>query len=204
MVMVEQNEERLVELLAGIAQKRHEDFELFYRITVAKVLSFAHRVLGEQHAAEDCAAEVFLQVWKNASHYSQERGTPSAWLMVMCRTRAIDRLRRSKKSALSTVPRGKEGDDFEFETLTPEAVLEAFQGETKLYLALEKLNSMQQQMIGLAFFKGLSHAEIASRTGLPLGTVKSNIRRGLISIRESLQLDRTQLEGMSYGTLAKA
>ena len=200
--MTEQDEGLLAKLLAGIGRGSRADFESFYRLTVKKVLGLSRRILGEQQSAEDCAADVFLQVWKGAKDYSLLRGNPSAWLMVMCRTRAIDQLRRVANSARLADAFGADQESLGLAEVTPEMVASAFQAGTRLHDALSGLSRVQHQLIGLAFFKNLSHAEISTHTGLPLGTVKSHIRRGINAIRSSLESDGTRIEDMLHASQA--
>ena len=167
-----------------------------------KVLGLSRRILGEQQSAEDCAADVFLQVWKGAKDYSLLRGNPSAWLMVMCRTRAIDQLRRVANKARLADALGAGQESLGLAEVTPEMVASAFQAGTRLHDALSGLSRVQHQLIGLAFFKNLSHAEISTQTGLPLGTVKSHIRRGINAIRSSLESDGTRIEDMLHASQA--
>ncbi len=144
------------------------------------VYSVALRVLKDPGHAEDVMQEIFFQVWKNPTRFVQGRGSLGAWLAVVTRNRAIDSLRRRKPtdSVDDVVLTSKTNLASEVERNT---IME------KVRAVLENLPSEQQKSVALAFFEGLSHAEIAARTGDPLGTVKTRIRLALISLRKAIQ-----------------
>jgi len=153
--------------------------ELFDRYGTM-VYSIALRVLKDPGNAEDVMQEIFFQVWENPKMFVQGRGSLGAWLAVVARNRAIDALRRRKPS-----------DPVEDVVLTSKTNLasevERNSMMEKVRVILNGLPSEQQRSVELAFFDGLSHSEIASQTGDPLGTVKTRIRSALISVRKALQ-----------------
>lgn len=143
------------------------------------VYSIALRVLGEPAAAEDVMQEVFIQVWQNPQKFVAERGSLAGWLAVVARNRAVDVLRRRKPT-----------DPVEEVVLAARTNL-AQEAEhhmmiDRIRVHLESLPPDQQHSLNLAFFEGLSHSEIAARTGAPLGTVKTRIRTALLSLREAV------------------
>ncbi len=149
------------------------------------VYSLALRVLRDQGDAEDIVQEVFSQVWRQAGKYDRGRGSVIAWLLTLTRSRAIDRLRGRKsrpepigdESLLSDLAAGGPSAD---EQLT-------WAGHaTRIRTALDGISTLQRAAIELAFFEGLTHAEIAERLELPLGTVKTRIRQGLLTLRDRL------------------
>lgn len=144
------------------------------------VYSVALRVLKDPGAAEDVMQDVFFHLWENPNAFVTGRGSLGAWLMVVARNRAIDALRRRKPS-----------DSVEDVVLAANTNL-ASEAERntimdKVRIVLNGLPADQQKSLELAFFEGLSHSEIAARTGDPLGTVKTRIRSALISVRKALQ-----------------
>jgi RNA polymerase sigma-70 factor (ECF subfamily) len=127
-------------------------------------------------------------VWQTASNFDASRGKPIAWLLTICRSRALDHLRRRDPAETHAEPetlvgdRQTGGDD-------PQDLLLACERNRRLHSALERLTPTQRQLIALAFFRGLTHQEIAASARMPLGTVKTDIRRALTTLRESLQGD---------------
>ena len=136
-------------------------------------------------AAEDVAAETYLQVWRDASRYEPARGKVLAWLLTICRSRAIDSIRRRDEAQTSPDPdqlRSEESGSAE----DPQDMLLLAERDSALHLALAELNAFQRQLLSLAFFRGLTHEEIAAHTRLPLGSVKTHIRKALRHLRTRL------------------
>jgi RNA polymerase sigma-70 factor (ECF subfamily) len=152
------------------------------------VYSLALRILGDEGDAEEVTQDVFAQAWRRAGQYDQTRGTVAAWLLVMARTRAIDRFR-----ARSVRPEGRVQDDDgltlqQLPTTSPDAASEMMAAERghRVRQALEALPFLQRVAIELAYFEGLSQREIAERLEQPLGTVKTRMRLGLLKLRDAL------------------
>jgi RNA polymerase sigma-70 factor (ECF subfamily) len=144
------------------------------------VYSVALRVLRDPAQAEDVMQEIFFQVWKSPQSFVQVRGSLGAWLAVVARNRAIDSLRRRKPT------------DSVDDVILPAAGNLASEVERnsmmeKVRTVLKDLPQEQQKTLELAFFEGMSHSEIAARTGDALGTVKTRIRSALISLRKGIQ-----------------
>ena len=149
------------------------------------VFALALRVLRDRGEAEEVLVDVFLQVWRTASRYDSGRGSVSAWLMTLARTRAIDRLRARPRAATTTLE--PETDTRAAAGATgPEEAMEQVLRRRRVTEALATLNEPQRRAIAMAYFGGFSHAEIASSLGEPLGTIKSRIRHGLMALRDSL------------------
>lgn len=144
------------------------------------IFSVAMRVLRDAGNAEDVVQEVFIQLWENPRMFQAGRGSLGAWLLVVARNRAVDLLRRRRPtdSVDEVVLAG--GTD---------VALEAERNATmeKVRRALDDLPREQRQSVEMAFFEGLTHSEIAARTGDPLGTVKTRIRSALTGIRKAFQ-----------------
>jgi len=156
-----------------------------YEATLSRVYGLVLRLVRRPQLAEEVAEEVFFQVWRQAPRFDAERGRPLTWLLGMARSRAIDAIRREarfqheeldEESVPLSAPTTESGDE----------LLAVAQGHAELHRALLLLKPQPRQLVALAFFNGLSHEEIASQTRLPLGTVKSQIRRALITLRETL------------------
>ena len=168
------------ELLNGLKARNQQAMaDLFDRYS-GLVYSVALRVVGDTGQAEDIMQEIFFQLWKSPDAFSQSRGSLPAWLAVVARNRAVDILRRRKPSdpVEDVVLASHTNLASEVERNT---IMERVRG------ALSGLPSEQQRSVELAFFEGLSHSEIAARTGDPLGTVKTRIRSALMSLRKAVQ-----------------
>jgi RNA polymerase sigma factor (sigma-70 family) len=131
------------------------------------------------------AEDVYVQVWHSAASYDPQRGTPLCWALTICRSRALDALRRADKAILDPDPTQRLDAVAQ---LVPglQDLLQASQDHAALHAALTRLQPIQRQFLGLAFFRGLTHAEIAAAAQLPLGTIKSLIRRALMTLRQEL------------------
>lgn len=149
------------------------------------IYSLALRILGDATEAEDIVQEVFSQAWKQAARYSASRGAVGAWLLTLARSRAIDRLRAKRarpgevsdeRVAAQLVDAGPPVDSL---VLTSEQV-------ARVRAALDELPLLQRAAIELAYYEGLTHAEIADRLEQPLGTVKTRIRLAMLKLRDVL------------------
>lgn len=154
------------------------------------LLALARRIVGRQEEAEDIVQEVLLQAWRQAGRYDPRRSSVSTWLVLITRSRAIDRLRsrrvseRTAQAAHEEAPREDE---------SPEAMGNVLHRERRLRLRAElaKLPPEQRQVLELAFFRGLTQSEISNDTGIPLGTVKT---RTLLAMRKLRRALSTELE----------
>jgi RNA polymerase sigma-70 factor (ECF subfamily) len=144
------------------------------------VYSVALRILKDTGYAEDVMQEIFFQIWRNSDSFVQGRGSLGAWLVVVARNRSIDMLRRRKPTdSVDDVVLASKYN------LASEAEHSALM--EKVRNILQGLPAEQQRSMELAFFEGLSHSEIAEKTGDPLGTVKTRIRLALITLRKAIQ-----------------
>ena len=142
------------------------------------VYGVALRVLGDTTAAEDVLQEVFLQLWRNPGAFDAERGRLAPWLAVIARNRAIDLLRkRPMEEDIDELPIAT-SVDLE-ETANQRLAVE------KVRSAMQALPPEQRQALEMAFFEGLTHTEIAGKTGEPLGTIKTRIRSALLALRKT-------------------
>jgi RNA polymerase sigma-70 factor (ECF subfamily) len=155
-----------------------------YDATVGRVYARALRITGNSADAEEVTCDVYQQVWQNAKKFDPQRGSPLQWLMVIARSRALDcsRRTRAQREALHVATGLYESDS------GPNAddVLYHYDMVPILRATLLQLSSVQARMIGLAFFDGLSHREIAQAAHMPLGTVKSHLCRALLVLRKAL------------------
>lgn len=146
------------------------------------VLGVLTKLLHRRELAEEILQETFFQAWKQADRYRPERATPRAWLLMLARARAIDRIRSrsSRRKREETVAAPVDVD------AVGTRRLETSETRTDVANALEILPEEQRRSIELAFYRGLTHTEIASELELPLGTVKSRIALGMRKMREAL------------------
>lgn len=150
------------------------------------VYSLAFRIVGDPPEAEEIVQDVFAQAWRQAERYDTSRGVVVAWLLMIARSRAIDRV-RSRRGLPPLAPDGEKGlasmadpaEGPELQTLSMEQV-------RNLKRALETLPLQQRMAIQLAFYEGLTHVEIAERLEEPLGTVKTRIRLGLLKLKSAV------------------
>jgi len=177
--------------LAAIAQQDESALAALYDATVGRVYGLALRIVRKPEAAEEVVADVYLQVWRKAAQYDVARGRALTWLLTICHSRALDQLRRRDEAETHPEPETLRADLHEGDN-DPLDLLQAIENQSAIYAALETLNPIQRQLIALAFFKGLSHQEAAEQSGLPLGTVKTHIRRALEQLRLAL---KTEFDG---------
>lgn len=166
---------RLTRVEGGDQQAMTELFDQYSGM----VYSVALRVLKDPGQAEDVMQEIFFQVWRNPEAFVSGRGSLGAWLAVMARNRAIDSLRKRRPTdSVDDVVLASNSD------LGSE--VERNRMMEKVRGVLKDLPMEQQKSVELAFFEGLTHSEIAARTGDPLGTVKTRIRSALITLRKAI------------------
>lgn len=172
------NESALVaRIRAGDEQAMAVVFDLYSPV----VYSVALRILQNAAAAEDVLQEVFVQLWRNPGAFDSARGQLTTWLAAVTRNRAIDVLRK----------RRPEDDISDFVISGVADVFEQTQTEllmSKVRTALDGMAAEQRTLLEMAYFEGLTHSEIATRTGEPLGTVKTRIRSGLSFLRKQFAL----------------
>lgn len=175
----------LVKLLEGIRKQDQAALSRFYDLTVSRVYSIAFRIVRVTEMAEEVVSDVYMQAWRDAHRYDPSRGRVLGWLLIMARTRALDALRRDDEAFAHPEPYQLVGEP-ESEQSGPLDLIAATRSGTALHAALRELPTMPRQLLALAFFKGLTHSEIVEATGLPLGTVKTHIRRALAALKDAL------------------
>lgn len=167
-----------LDLIRRVAQGDESALSGLYDRYGGLVYSVAYRVLNDVGAAEEILQDIFYQLWRTASNYDASRGKLGAWLLVSARNRAIDRLRRREPGEATT------------EAIPASLNLESSvaRGEliAKVKSACDILPTPQRETLELAYFEGMTHSEIAKRTGEPLGTVKTRLRTALQTLRQAL------------------
>jgi RNA polymerase sigma-70 factor (ECF subfamily) len=178
----------LAGLLARTALADQAAFAEVYRLTSAQLYAVALRILREPAAAEETLQEAFVSVWHHAGSYDAAKSQPVTWLTRIVRNRCLDQLRRRE---LDTVPIARDDDDggdreFPADDPSPVDLLLAGAEAQSVRACVDALEGAQKQAIALAFFQGMTHAELAAALRQPLGTVKSWVRRGLERIKQCL------------------
>jgi len=179
-------------LLNAIARQDEQALASLYDRYRLILFGLLMRILRSREEAEDVLQEVFLQVWRRASDFDPQRGRPFTWLVTLARSRAIDRLRQlgSRERVASSVI------EFAGEGMV-DAAENTFRSEQRQLVAaaLTELSEEQRRALTLAYFEGLTQAEIAERLRSPLGTVKTRMRSGMIKLRELLS---QQMESRAF------
>lgn len=176
-------------LFADIAHKKAEALSILYDRHAARLYGLALKILKDPALAEDVLQDLFLYLWQNAEKFEERRGQPLAWMMILCRNRAIDKLRarekRQSRSAASgeetlAVPSSDESD-------SPFEIVHSKETLTRIAAAMDELPKEQRTPIDMAFFGGLSQSEIAEKLNIPLGTIKTRIRLGMQKLSDLLK-----------------
>jgi RNA polymerase sigma-70 factor (ECF subfamily) len=170
--------DELATLLGLAAQGDGEAFRRLYDLESPRLYAVALRITRQAALAADAVHDAFLQVWRNAARFDPARGNARAWLVSLVRYRAIDAVSRIGREVSVAEPQDQPDPD----PNPLDRLLETRAGET-LHRCLEEVPKQRRDWVMLAFFDGLTHAEVAARVGQPLGTVKSGIRRALLALR---------------------
>ncbi len=175
-------------LLTRLAARDAAALSELYDRCLSRVYGLILRVVRNSADAEEVVSDLFLQVWDKAADYQPDRGTAMAWLRTLAWSRAVDRQRRQRRHALEMELHPEDGEDTyaDCEQLQPETAAAAWSSARAVQAAFGNLSEVQKQILTLAFQQDMSHQDIASHTGMPLGTVKSHARRGLSSLRAAL------------------
>ncbi len=172
--------------LRAIARGDEAALSAFYDATLGKCYALAIRITRIREAAEEVVSDTFTQVWREADRYDPARGRPLAWLLNICHSRAIDHLRRRDPAEAHPDPAMLISEE---STTSEDPLALALTLETNSMLreAIAHLPRVSQQLLALAFFRGMSHQEIAAHTGMPLGTVKTHLRRAQDCLRIAVE-----------------
>lgn len=179
------DEQELQNMICRILLQDQAAFTTLFKTMSAHVHSIALRITGSVQLAEEVTEDTFFQIWRQAPRFDPSRGTAKAWILTIARSRALD--------ARRSIPPFENQTGFEKDTHInvenhdelPD-LLSAIEQNQLLHNALKNLEPLPRQLIALSFFRGLSHEEIANQAELPLGTVKSHLRRAVIHLRETL------------------
>jgi len=176
-------------LLSRIAQQDQSALSTLYDRYARVLYSLAFRILGSVEEAEEIVLDVFSQVWKLAGRYDPQRGRVDAWLFMLTRSRSLDRLRslqRINKAVESSTEAAKIVPQTQISDPTEDVLIH--ERRDRVLSAIQRLPVEQREVIELAYYQGLTHVEIAAKTGKSLGTVKTRIRLGLNKLRQVLDV----------------
>lgn len=175
--------DQLSQLVEGMRRGSEESLKLLYESTVARLHALALAILRNPADAEEVVCATYVQAWEGAAQFNRERGTVIAWLTMMCRSRALDLLRRERLRNKS-----KEAESFALDPdATADDLLHLTEQASRVHAALLLLTPERRHLITLAFLRDLTHQEIAERLSMPLGTVKSHLRRAFAQLRVQLE-----------------
>ena len=176
------------ELLQGVAERQTAALAALYDRHASTVLALTMRILRHKPDAEEVLGDVFWELWSGPGRFDPTRASLVGYLLTLARSRAIDRVRARRRVEARQLPQDdRVTAEPDIQAPTPfDSAIDAERGRT-IRAALGRLSGDQRRAIELAFYSGLSHNEVASALGQPLGTVKSRIRQGLIQLREELR-----------------
>ena len=178
----------LIALLDRVAARDHAALKALYDACAAKLYGLALRVVVQRERAEDVLQEAFLTIWRSAGDYRASLSPPMAWMGLIVRSRGLDHLRRrtADRSHLTQELDEMLSDTLQGESPNPMDTAQASEQAWALHQCLGKLDNRQREVVSLAYIRDLSHSELAQQLKLPLGTVKTWIRRGLDQLRNCM------------------
>jgi RNA polymerase sigma-70 factor (ECF subfamily) len=187
------SQEREQSLLRRLARRDERALAELYDLLSPWVFGLAHRMLADQDEAEEVLGDVFVQVWAHIDQHDPKRGPLVPWVLSIARNRSLDALRRRRRwwrkaerwQQARAVEAG--GSDSESAPDPQEASVPGWPVHREVHAALAALPEEQRGLVTLAYFEGLSHSEIAKRTGQPLGTVKTRLRMAHAKLAEALR-----------------
>ena len=174
----------LVAALARVAAGERNALQTTYRLTSAKLFGVCLRILNDRAEAEDVLQEVYVTVWQKAGDFDPKRASPMTWLITIARNRAIDRLRSGQSRRMEPIENAADVADA---APLAESILEDAESSAKLRGCLGGLADHEQKALRGAFFDGNTYEELAARMSVPLGTMKSWIRRALMKLKTCLE-----------------
>ena len=177
--------ERLKAAMARLANGDKKALEDIYRATSTKLFGICYRILGDRKEAEDALQDVYVNLWQRADRYDPARASPISWLSTFARNRAVDRLRTGKirKNAVPVEEAAPVPDNA---PLADDLLIDS-ERAARVHTCIETLEDNQREAIKTAFFEGRTYAELAEAQDVPLGTMKSWIRRGMAKLKTCLE-----------------
>jgi RNA polymerase sigma-70 factor, ECF subfamily len=174
----------LNDLLGQVAEGNKAAFGQLYDQCVGRVLGLVRRLLKDLAQSEEVTQEIFLEVWQNAKRYDPAKGSATTWILTMSHRRAVDRIRSSQSTRDRDTRIGLRDVETEYDSVS-ESVEVRVENE-RVGQALLRLTELQRQAVTLAYYGGYSHTEVAEMLKVPIGTVKTRLRDGMIRLRDEL------------------
>ena len=172
------------DLLTRVAQGDRAAFAELYDRTAPRVFGLVKRLLRDHSQSEEVTQEIFLEIWQNATRYEPGKGGAIAWMLTMTHRRAVDRIRASQASRDRDVRVGIRDYAPEFDSVAENVEVQIESERVKE--AMTRLTELQRQAVTLAYFGGFSHSEVSAMLKVPIGTVKTRLRDGMIRLRAEL------------------
>ncbi|MFI5972048.1 sigma-70 family RNA polymerase sigma factor [Streptomyces sp. NPDC051452] len=174
----------LQQLLHEVALGDQEAFAVVYDAVAGSVLGVARAVLRDQAQSEEVAQDVLVEVWRTAPRYRPDRGSALNWILTLAHRRAVDRVRSVEAAAARDTKAALLERTPEYDEVTEQVETRLEQQQVRR--CLRTLTELQRQSVTLAYYRGLTYREVAETLALPLGTVKTRLRDGLIRLRDCL------------------
>jgi len=171
-------------LLALVATGDQRAFASLYDLMAARVLGLTRRVLRDQAQSEEVAQEIFLEIWQNATKFDSGKGSASTWIMTMTHRRAVDRVRAAQASRDRDTRIGIRDYAPDYDNVSES--VEVKMEHERVEKAMARLTDLQRQAVTLAYYGGFSHTEVAEMLHIPVGTIKTRLRDGMIRLRDEL------------------
>jgi RNA polymerase sigma-70 factor (ECF subfamily) len=174
----------LNDLLGLVAEGDQAAFGEVYDRSSSRVLGLVRRLLKDHAQSEEVTQEIFLEVWQNAKRYDPARGSATTWILTMAHRRAVDRIRSSQSTRDRDTKIGLRDMDTEYDSVSESVEIRV--EHERVGQALQRLTELQRQAVTLSYYGGYSHSEVAEMLNVPVGTVKTRLRDGMIRLRDEL------------------
>lgn len=171
-------------LLERVAQGDERAFAQLYDLVAARVLGLVKRILIDHAQSEEVTQEIFLELWQSAPRFDANKGGATSWILTMAHRRAVDRVRSAQSSRDRDLKIGIRDYDHGHDEVAEST--EIRMESERVSKAMERLTELQREAIKLAYYGGYSHSEVAEKLRIPVGTVKTRVRDGLIRLRDEL------------------